>query len=48
MCILPNLLVRDLEELAKRRKNMKKTEAETVKVIAPSCKSLEKHNLVCK
>jgi hypothetical protein len=41
MCILPNIPVQDLEELSKRRKTMKKTEDETVKIIIPSYKSLE-------
>lgn len=42
MCSLPNMQARDLEELLQRRKKqMKKTEAKTVKIIIPDYLSLE-------
>jgi hypothetical protein len=41
MCILPNIQAQYLEELSERRKNRKKTESETLKIIIPSYKSLE-------
>jgi hypothetical protein len=42
MCSLPNIQARDFEELLQRRKKqMNKTDAETVKIIIPDYPSLE-------
>jgi hypothetical protein len=42
MCILPNPAARDLEELSQnRKKEMKKTEAKTVKIIISEYPLLE-------
>jgi len=43
MCSLPNIQAMDLEGLSQRRKKqMKKTEAKTMKIIIPDYLSLEK------
>lgn len=42
MCSLPNVQARDLEELSPRgKKQMKKTEAKTVKIVIPDYLSVE-------
>ena len=42
MCILPNLPARNLEELSQHRKNqIKKAEAETIKIVIADPKPLE-------